>query len=134
MKKVISLIAILGLTAVAHAQNQYLATAPVYTNATVIAADSNAVARIIPVGQYDMTKVYRIRIADTGGFASRLAWGTQANNTNAYSGTLSNGIPLGANGSITYDAFSGIPFQPLYAKTTTNGTTTTYTIEILKRQ
>lgn len=138
MNKILSLLVvaacIIGAAVPVKAQQQVLATS-VLTNATVIAADSNAVARIVTAAQFNQSKVYGFRIVDTGGFASRFAFGVQANNTNAYANTLSNGIPLAANGSITYNFGTGaLPLLPLYAKTTTNGQTTTYLIEILKTQ
>lgn len=133
MKKLIGIIAMAGaLLGIAHAQNQIIATVPTYTNVTVKAADSNSTAVVLSASAFNISKVYSIRIVDTGGFASRIAFGTQASTTNAYSGTLSNGVPLAANGSITYGGNVAIPLLPLSAKTTTNGQTTTYNIEVLQ--
>ena len=134
MKKFLAILAITaGLAVAAQAQNQLISTTPVYTNVTIKAADNTNGAVVIPA--MDMSKVYGVRIVETGGYACKYQFGTGYSATNAYSGTLSNGIPLAANGSVTYSTAGtgAIPTFPLSMKTTTNGQASTAVIEILKR-
>lgn len=130
MKKFISILAsTLVLAGFAHAQNQVVCQASNIT-VTVKAADSNSTA--VVVGAQDMSKIWAIRIVNTGTNAITYGFGAVASLTNAYATALSNGIPLAASGSITYNGAHGLPSFPLSAKTTVNTDKSTLVIEILK--
>lgn len=131
MKKLISILAgVVAVAGLAAAQNQLIAQAPTNITVTAKAADSNSTG--VVVGSQDMSKIVQIRIVNTGTVTVNYAFGTALGVTNAYAATVSNGIPIAASGSITYDGSHGLPAFPLSAKTTSNGVSSTLVIELLK--